>query len=459
MTVLIDLNPATGECLAEIPITSPEQLQAAVARARAAQPGWGAMPTAARLELLRAVAGRLEERAEELADLITLEMGKPRKQALGEVRGWAKHCLTELDEIATAIEPEKFDTEGQSTVLVRSPLGVVAAITPWNFPVGMPMQILLPALGTGNTVVFKPSEMVPQVGAMIAELLGEGLPEGVLELVQGDGSVGAALVESEIDMIGFVGSRATGKHIMKSAAGELKRLVLELGGKDPLIVMADADLEEAAECAVRHSLRNTGQVCCSVERVFVAEEVAAGFEDLVAKKARAWTCGDGFDEAVAMGPMVSDDQRRKVIDHVDAALESGARLVWRGEAPDSPGFFHPAVVLADVGEEFRITREETFGPVVSLTTFSGDEQEALRLANDTPYGLGANVFTGDTERGLRMAAGIHAGQIGVNQYLGGAPGLPWVGARQSGFGFLGGIEGHRQFTVPKSISRPKTAGA
>ena len=160
-----------------------------------------------------------------------------------------------------------------------------------------------------------------------------------------------------------------------------------------------------------------------------------------------------------MGPMVSDDQRRKVIDHVDAALESGARLVWRGEAPDSPGFFHPAVVLADVGEEFRITREETFGPVVSLTTFSGDEQEALRLANDTPYGLGANVFTGDTERGLRMAAGIHAGQIGVNQYLGGAPGLPWVGARQSGFGFLGGIEGHRQFTVPKSISRPKTAGA
>lgn len=459
MSVLIDLNPATGECLAEIPITTAKELEAAVARARAAQPAWGARPVEERLELLRGISARMEERAEELADLITLEMGKPRKQALGEARGWAKHTLKELEEIAQAVQPESFESETQSTQLVRAPLGVVAAIAPWNFPVGMPMQILLPALGTGNTVVFKPSEMVPQVGALIAEIVGADLPEGVLELVQGGGDVGAALVSSEVDMIGFVGSRETGKRIMKSAAGELKRLVLELGGKDPLIVMADADLELAAECAVRHSLRNTGQVCCSVERIFVAEEIAPRFEELVAAKAKEWNCGDGFDEAVAMGPMVSDEQRQKVAEHVNAALDSGARLVWKGEAPASKGFFHPATVLADVGEDFRITREETFGPVVSLTTFSGDEGEALRLANDTPYGLGANVFTGDTQRGLRMASQIHAGQVGVNQYLGGAPGLPWVGARQSGFGFLGGIEGHRQFTVPKSISRPKSPSA
>jgi len=457
MTVFEDLNPATGECLAEIPVTGPEELAAAGARARAAQSAWGARPAAERLELLRGIAARLEERAEELADLVTLEMGKPRKQALGEARGWAKHTLVELDEIARAIEPEEHRTEGATTWLVRDPLGVVAAITPWNFPIGMPMQILLPALGTGNTVVFKPSEHVPQVGALLAEIVSAELPSGVLELVQGDGTVGAALVDGDVDMVGFVGSRATGKAIMRSAAGGLKRLVLELGGKDPLIVMEDADLESAAECAVRHSLRNTGQVCCSVERVYGAEAVASAFEEKVLEKARSWNCGDGFDDEVAMGPMVSAEQRDKVVRQVDAALAAGARLAWRGTAPESGGYFHPAVVLADVGADLDINHEETFGPVVSLTTFSGEEAEALRLANDSPYGLGANVFTADRERGLRMARGIQAGQVGVNQYLGSAPGLPWVGARQSGFGYLGGVEGHRQFTVPKSISTPEPA--
>lgn len=459
MNVIEDRNPATGECLIEVPFTGAQELAAAVARARAAQPAWAATETAERLQLLRGAAERLEARAEELADLVTLEMGKPRAQALGEVRGWAKNTLVELEEIGRAIEPEEHHTGGAKTWLVRDPLGVVAAITPWNFPVGMPLQILLPALGTGNTVVFKPSELVPQVGAVLAEIVGADLPAGVLELVQGDGSVGAALVASEVDMIGFVGSRETGKRIMHSAAGGLKRLVLELGGKDPLIVMGDADLELAAECAVRHSLRNTGQVCCSVERVYVAAEIAEEFERRVVEKARQWSCGDGFDEGVSMGPMVSAEQREKVVRQVDAALAQGARLAWRGEAPDSAGFFHPAVVLADVGAQLDITHEETFGPVVSLTTFNGEEAEAVRLANDTPYGLGANVYTGDTARGLRMARGIRAGQVGVNQYLGGAPGLPWVGARQSGFGFLGGIEGHRQFTVPKSISTPRAGDA
>ena len=455
MQTFDDINPANGELISKIQATSSEELQQAVSRARAAQPAWAAMDSAKRLELLAAVAGRLEANADELADLITREMGKPRSAALGEVRGYAKQALTELEEVATAIEPELHETERNTVQLVRAPLGVVAAITPWNFPVGMPMQILLPALGTGNTVVFKPSEMVPLVGARIAELLAEGLPAGVLELVQGDGALGAELVESDIDMVGFVGSRATGKKIMQSAASELKRLVLELGGKDPLIVMGDADIEEAAECAVRHSLRNSGQVCCSVERVYVADEIAEEFERLVVEKAATWTVGDGFVEDIMMGPMVSDVQLQKVVGQVDRALASGARLAFRGEAPAGAGYFHPPIVLADVSSEQEITHEETFGPVVSLTRFSGDEDEGVRLANDTPYGLGANVYTGDAARGVRMAQRIHAGQVGINQYLGGAPGLPWVGARQSGFGFLGGVEGHRQFTVPKSIAQAK----
>ena len=308
------------------------------------------------------------------------------------------------------------------------------------------------ALATGNTVVFKPSEHVPLSGAKIAEILNAELPAGVLELVQGAGEVGAALVEADIDMIGFTGSRDTGMAIMRAASGGLKRLVLELGGKDPLVVFADADLDAAAECAVRHSLRNTGQVCCSVERVYVADEVAEKFEELVTDKARAWSHGDGFEEGVQMGPLVSSEGRDKVTAQVRDAVNGGARLLLGGNADDGPGWFYPATVLADISPELRIHNDETFGPVVSLSRFDGNEDEAVRLANDTPYGLGASVYTGDIERGRRVAGRIRAGQVGVNRYLGGAAGTPWVGARQSGFGFLGGVEGHRQFTSPKSIS-------
>ncbi len=456
MSTFSDLNPATGQPLAEIPITSSEDLARAVGRARAAQPEWGARTVEQRAECLSSLSARLEEHAEELADLVTKEMGKPRAQALGEAKGWAKQAAVELEEVVEALQPEQHDSKRSATCLVRAPLGVVAAITPWNFPVGMPLQIMVPALAAGNSVVFKPSEHVPLVGAKLAEILQSLLPEGVLELVQGEGPLGAELVAADIDMIGFVGSRATGKQIMQSASAGLKRLVLELGGKDPLVVMADADLEAAADCAVRHSLRNTGQVCCSVERVYVAQAIAEDFERLVVEKAAEWTCGDGFDESSKMGPLVSALQRDKVEAQVTEALREGARLAFRGEAPSSEGFYYPATVLADVGEELRISREETFGPVVSLTVFSGTEDEGVRLANETPYGLGANVFTADTERGLRMAQRIHAGQVGINQYLGSAPGLPWVGARQSGFGFLGGVEGHRQFTVPKTISLAKS---
>jgi len=335
---------------------------------------------------------------------------------------------------------------------VREPHGVVAAITPWNFPVSMPLSILLPALAPGNTVVFKPSEHVPLTGAVLYEILAEVLPSGVVQLVQGAGDVGADLVASDVDMVGFVGSRKVGQLIMRAGAESLKRMVLELGGKDPVVVFADADIEVAAECCVRHSLRNTGQVCCSVERIYVAEEIAEAFEAVVVEKARAWSFGDGFDEGVSMGPLVSGEQRERVERHVADARAKGARVLLGGEAPGGDGFFYPATVIADVGADHAVACEETFGPIVCLTSFGGDEEDAVRLANDTPYGLGASVFTSDLERGRRVANGIRAGQVGVNRYLAGAPGTPWVGARQSGFGFLGGVEGHRQFTTPKTIS-------
>ena len=451
METVIDRNPANGEVLAEIPGAPREAIHAAVARARAAQPAWAALTPEARRAALLGCVGEFEALKDELADTITREMGKTRRSALGEVEGYLAGLEAKTQEVVEVLAPKRFEGTEDETQLVRVPHGVVAAITPWNFPLGMPLSILIPALGTGNTVVFKPSEQVPLTGELIHRALSRHLPEGVLELIQGAGDVGAALVDSEVDMIGFVGSRATGQRIMQAASQSLKRLVLELGGKDPMVVFADADLEAAAESAVTHSLRNTGQVCCSVERVYVADEVAEEFETRVLAKAKDWQHGDGFEEGVAMGPLVSERQREIVHGQVEEAQAEGARVLLGGVRPDGPGYFYPATVLADVRQEQRITREETFGPVVALTRFSGEEGEAVRLANDTPYGLGANVWTRDAERGARVAAALHAGQVGVNRYLAGAPGSPWVGARQSGFGFLGGPEGHLQFTTPKTI--------
>ncbi|QDU67600.1 aldehyde dehydrogenase family protein [Engelhardtia mirabilis] len=450
MTEFADIDPATGGTISMIPVSSAEEIDAAVRAARLAQPRWAAVPIEARIDALAAAAERLGERAEEIADLVTREMGKPRAEALAEVRGRARGMASTLEEVRTAVAEERVPGDGVDSVIRREALGVVAAITPWNFPVGMPMSILVPALATGNAVVFKPSEHVPLTGAVLAEIVGTFLPDGVLQVVQGLGDVGARLVAADVDMIGFVGSRETGMRIMGSAAAGLKRLVLELGGKDPLVVFADADLEAAAESAVRHSLRNAGQVCCSVERIYVADAVAEEFERLVVDKARGWAPSSGFSEGAKFGPIVSGPQRDKIHALVQDAVSAGARLMAGGAPLDGDGFFYPATVLMDVPASARLSSEETFGPVVSVSRFDGSEAEAVRLANSTPFGLGANVWTGDLERGMRVASGIRSGQVGVNRYLSAAG--PWVGHGQSGFGFIGTVEGHRQFTVPKTIS-------
>lgn len=447
-----DIDPTTGETIAEIPRATPDDVRRAVETARGAGDAWADEPVEERAARLVRFGELLEADAEELGALVTREMGKPLRSAVGEVRGYAKGVAGEVELAVAALAPERPESKGQEVTVVREPLGVVAAITPWNFPVGMPLSILTPALVAGNAVVFKPSEHTPLVGARIAELLGEVLPAGVLQLVQGAGDTGAELVAADVDMVAFVGSRDTGAAIMGAAAGSLKRLVLELGGKDPLVVFEDADLEGAARCAVEFSLRNTGQVCCSIERVYVAEAVADAFEARVTELAAEWAAGDPSAEGTKMGPLVSLGQREKVARQVEGAVAAGARLALGGAVPEGPGAFYPATVLTGVGQENPITHAETFGPVVAVTRFDGSEAEAVRLANDTIYGLGANVWTADLERARRVARRIRAGQVGVNRYLGGTPATPWCGARQSGFGYVGGVDGVRQFTVPKTIS-------
>jgi succinate-semialdehyde dehydrogenase/glutarate-semialdehyde dehydrogenase len=308
----------------------------------------------------------------------------------------------------------------------------------------------MPALAAGNTVVFKPSEETPLSAALWAEVLGRHLPADVLQVAQGAGDVGRALVLSDVDLIVFTGSRATGIRIMQDAALGLKRVILELGGKDPLVVLADADLDAAAAFAVQNSFRNAGQVCVSTERIYVQREVADAFVDRVVAGTRALIQGDGMREGTIIGPMVNAKQKEKVVAQISSAVRAGARVLAGGH--DAPGNFIQPTVLVDVDHTMDIMRDETFGPVACIMRFDTDA-DAVRLSNDSPYGLGAAVF-GAAAHAELVGRQLTAGMIGINKGCGGAHGTPWVGARNSGYGFHSGKAGHRQFAQVRAVSHP-----
>lgn len=449
---LTDLDPTTGKVLATIPCASVAEVEAAVATARRALPSWSGLGILGRAALLERVAARFDDAGlvERLAELVTSEMGKPLASARKEAGNFAGGTRQLIAAASAALAPIEACQGGTHTTITREPLGVVAAITPWNFPLGMARELLVPALVAGNTVVFKPSPLVPLTGAALAEVFTAELPAGVLTLVQGGDETGKALVAAPIDMVGFVGSVEAGRHIMAACAGGLKRLVLELGGKDPMIVCADADLEAAAKYAVRESMRNSGQVCCAVERIYVEAPAAARFTELVVKAARAVTVGDPHDE-VFMGPMASAEQRAHVLTQLEDARKHGAKVLLGGKALPGPGFFLEPTVLAGVTDAMDLSRRETFGPVAAIRTVQSAD-EAVALANASPYGLGASVWTADTARGRQLAARLESGQVGVNRGLGGAGDPPWCGVKHSGFGYLGSPDGHRQFTRPLTVS-------
>jgi acyl-CoA reductase-like NAD-dependent aldehyde dehydrogenase len=449
-TVIRSLNPATGALVGQVPVSTSEEVHSAVARAHAALPGWRDLGGAERAALLARAGDRVAGRVEELGDLVTAEMGKLRRGAVGEARFIAEN-LKSRHHLLHAIEPEEFREGSLITEVVRDPLGVVAAITPWNFPLSMPETLFSPALLAGNTVVWKPSELTPLTGALLHRLIAGALPPGVLELVQGADEVGKALVAAEVQMVAFVGSQVAGKAIMAAASRDLKRLVLELGGKDPMVVLADADLERAAEFAVRGSFRNAGQVCVSVERIYVEEAVADAFEAMVVEQARRWRVGAGTRDDVDMGPMASAEQRDHVMVQLAEARSLGARILSGGNPlPGSGHFLEPAVVV-DVTDEMSLMREETFGPVAAIQRVR-DAEEGIAKANAGPFGLGATLWCGDPDRARSQAARLDAGMVGVNRSIGGVSGTPWVGAKQSGFGFVDSPEGLRQFTQTRKIS-------
>ncbi len=449
---LTSLNPSTGEPVGEVPVTPSDRIAEVVARARAAQIEWGALTAAQRAEVLAPAGEKLVARADELGELLTREMGKPLREGIGEVRGCGASLAATAKEVADALAPETLEDDHTFSTVHHDPFGVCAVITPWNFPLAMPHWMVVPALIAGNTVVLKPSEETPLIAQAYADVLSEVLPANVLQIVHGADDQGKALVAADVDMIAFTGSRATGQAILGSAAAGLKRVILELGGKDPLVVLDDADIEKAAKFAVMNSFRNAGQVCVSTERIFVDESIASQFEDRMVEMLETMPVGDGMDEASRVGPMINATQRDHVLRQIDDAVASGARVVAGGK-DHHDNFIHPTI-LGDLNDDMGIMRDETFGPVACVARFK-DVDEAVARANDTPYGLGAVVFGGDEDRALSVARRLDAGMIGVNKGCGGASGSPWVGAKQSGYGYHGSKAGHRQFAQARVLSRAK----
>lgn len=445
--MLASHDPSTGEKVGEVPVTPSADVPAAVAAARAAQAEWGALPLEQRRETLLRASAIFEARADEIGELMTREMGKPLREAVGEVRAVAD-MERELAEMVDALSPEVLEEENTRSTVYRDAFGVVAAITPWNFPLMMPHWMVLPALVAGNAVVLKPSEETPLTGQAYADVLNEVLPPGVLSVVHGADDQGAALVQSDVDLIAFTGSRETGKKILTAAAAELKRVVLELGGKDPLIVLDGADLGAAAKFAARNSFRNAGQVCVSTERIYVERAVVEPFLAALVTETEKMVVGDGRLADTRVGPMVSAGQRDHVLGQIDDAVQRGAKVAFGGEGHH--GNFVVPTVLTGITEEMAIAREETFGPVACVTPVD-DADEAVRRANDTPFGLGAAVF-GPDEKAAAVGRKLTAGMIGINRGCGGAFGAPWVGARQSGYGFHSSRDGHRQFAQVRVVT-------
>ncbi len=452
---IVSIDPATDEPVGEIEVTPVDRVPQMVRDARLAQRGWAAMTLEQRAEIIKSAVPRLTEEATRIGELLTREMGKPRPQGVGEATYCAKGVAEEVDAIVEAIRPETLEDERTTTTLRFDPYGVVAAITPWNFPLLMVFQSVLPALVAGNTVLLKPSEETPLVAREWIAVLNEMLPPNVIQLVIGDERQGKALVQSPVDLVVFTGSREAGKHILREASGGLKRVILELGGKDPMIVLKDADLDAAAAFAARNSFRNAGQVCVSTERIYVDESVAEDFAAKLVEKGTAMRQGPGMEAGVEVGPMINRRQKDHVLRQIESAIRDGARVLMgcHGEKDGGDGNFVPLTVLSDLTHDMDIMREETFGPVACVMPVRGDD-DAVRLANDSRFGLAACVW-GAPDHAEEVAAKLTAGMIGVNQGCGGAEGSPWVGALESGYGWHSGKYGHRQFCQVRTISRTK----
>lgn len=449
-------NPATLESIAELPIASSVDVATATARARRSQTEWQTKSLTERAKLLRRFRDLLIDEQDRLADIITSETGKPRGDVFGNELFYVCDIIGFWTSAADKfLKPQKIRPHLLKVKKVLStyqPLGVVGIISPWNFPLVLTAGDAIPALMAGNAVIIKPSELTPLTALFVAELAKKtSFPDNLLQVVIGGAQTGEALIDN-VDMVAFTGSVEVGRHVMRRAADRLIPISLELGGKDPMIVLKDADLERAANACVWGSLMNSGQVCTSIERVYVEEEIYLRFVEKITERVSRLRQGRS-DEEVELGSMTSEEQLKKVTAQVNDAVAKGAKVLTGGRTnPGFAGLYYEPTVLVDVTQDMSIMQDETFGPVIPIMKVQ-DAEEALNLANDSHYGLDALVFTRDRAKAQQMAQRLHTGTVCINDglvnYI--IPDTPMGGVKDSGFSRRHGAEGIRKFCYQKTI--------
>ena len=454
------VNPATGEVIGYAAEGSIEDMKTAIGAAREAFDSgiWSETSASERAAILFKIADKLEEAKEELAALETMDNGKPYREAEADVED-AAACFRYYAGLITKPDGQTYSVPApMQAMVIKEPIGVCGLIVPWNYPLLMSVWKIAPALAAGNTIVFKPSEVTPVTPTKLFEILESvGLPKGVANLVMGAGdTVGNTLIQDKrVDKISFTGGTVTGKHIMRQAAENVTKISLELGGKSPNIIFADADFETAVDYALFGIFAGSGQICAAGSRILVEESIAERFIERFAERAQKIKVGNGMDQEIEMGPLVSEEHMKKVLKYIEIGKQEGARLVCGGNRIISSGlekgFFVEPTVFSNVTSNMKIVQDEIFGPVVVIQTFK-DEKEAIKLANDTEYGLAGSVFTNDGAKALRVIKKLRAGITWVNTYHFTFNEAPWGGYKQSGIGRGLGTFGLEEFQEVKQIN-------
>ena len=447
------INPATDQPFARCPDASREQLDLAVAAARKAYPEWANLTFANRRKYLHKFADRVRDYADELAKVITREQGKPLANAVREMAGTA-HSLEAMANLKIKDQVLRDDGKNRISLYFR-PMGVVGAITPWNVPVGLASHKIAQGLLAGNTMVMKPSPYTPLATLLLGELSRDILPPGVFNVIAGGNQLGQWLTEHPgVDRISFTGSVATGKRVMASASGTLKRVTLELGGNDPAILLDDADFDTMTPKIFGAAFANCGQVCMAIKRVYVPENRYDQVCDTLATLAKNYRVGDGFESDVQMGPIQNRMQYDKVLDVLeDTKRQPGVRILAGGHTLNKPGYFLAPTIVADIADDSRLVREEQFGPILPVMKYK-EVDEVVARANDTRMGLCASVWTKDIEKGAKVAARIEAGTVWVNHHLGSEADVPFGGFKESGMGREHGVMGIQSYMEPQVINLP-----
>lgn len=448
------VNPATEEVIGQVPACGAGELDKAVAAAREAFKSWKKTSFEERQAACLAISEAIKENADELFRLLTSEQGKPHAQAKGEIYGAAGLAKAQsnlkLDEVVNE------DSEQRLSRTRRVPVGVVGGIVPWNFPVSMAIQKIVPALMSGCTIVLKPSPFTPLTTLRIAELIADKVPAGTVNIITGEDSLGPLITgHPDIDKITFTGSTATGKKIMEGASADLKRITLELGGNDASIVLPDADPKKVAEQLFWSSFMNAGQVCIAAKRVYIHEDIYDELSQAIADYAKTVVVGDGSEQGTGVGPIQNKKQYERVLELIEDAKANGYKFLTGGDSdPSGTGYYVPITILDNPPEDARIVAEEQFGPVMPLMKFSS-EDEVISRANASEYGLAGAVWTGNPDKGVEIAEQLETGTVWINEYMHLSPFAPFGGHKQSGFGAEYGLDGLKEFTYPQVITVKK----